>query len=76
VSTITIPLPEEDLAFLRAYSESLGTSAEELLARQARSLREHLQRPLHPDVIAATGIISADVDGEREHHDHLAKKHT
>jgi hypothetical protein len=28
MSTITIPLPDEDLDFLRAYSEAHGISAE------------------------------------------------
>ena len=75
MSTLTIPMPDEDLAFLRAYSAAQGISAEVLLARQARSLREHLQRPVHPDVTAASGIVSADVSGEAAHRAHLEKKH-
>jgi len=72
--TITVPLPDEYLAFLRAWSEKQGTSAEEFLARQARNLREHLQRPLHPDVVAATGIISPEAD-EETYHQYLEKKY-
>lgn len=64
MSTITIPLPDEDLAFLRAWSEEQGISAEAFLARQARNLREHLQRPLHPDVVAALGVIMPEKAGE------------
>ena len=75
MSTITIPLPDEDLAFLRAYSEAQGTSAEAFLARQARNLRQHLQRPLQPDVMRATGIIAPEVAGEEMHREHLEKKH-
>jgi hypothetical protein len=75
MSTLTIPIPEEDLAFLRAYSEAQGTSAEALLARQARSLREHLQKPVHPVVKAASGIISASVAGEKAYHAHLEAKY-
>ena len=74
MSTITIPLPDEDLAFLRAYSEAQGTSAEAFLARQARNLRMHLQRPLQPEVAAASGIISPDVAGEEAYREHLEKK--
>ncbi len=33
MSTITIPLTEEDLSFLRTYSQAQGTSAEAFLAR-------------------------------------------
>lgn len=75
MSTITIPLPDEDLRFLRAYSEAQGTSAEAFLARQARNLREHLQRPLQPDVAAASGIIPPEIAGRVLHRDHLEKKH-
>jgi hypothetical protein len=39
MATITIPLSEEDLAFLRAYSKAQGMSAEEFLALQASNLR-------------------------------------
>jgi hypothetical protein len=74
-STITISLSDEDLAFLRAYSQVRGTSAEAMLARQAHSLREHLQQPLHPDVTAAIGVIMPRHDGEQDHKDHLEKKH-
>ena len=59
MSTITVPLPEEDLKFLRSYTSAQGTSAEAFLARQAHNLREHLQRPLPPKVSAASGIIAS-----------------
>jgi hypothetical protein len=75
MSTVTVPLPDEDLAFLREYSAAHGTSVEAFLARQARNLREHLQRPLQPDVMRATGIISPEVAGEDAHREHVEKKH-
>lgn len=75
MSTLTVSMPDEDLAFLRAYSAANGISAEQLLAQQARNLREHLQRPLHPAVRAATGIISPDIDGKEAHRAHLAVKY-
>ena len=74
MSSITVPVPEEDLAFLRAWSKEHGTSAEALLAHQARNLRERLQKPLHPDVAAAIGIISPDAD-EETYHRYLEKKY-
>ena len=75
MSTITIPLPEEDLAFLRAYSAARGMSAETLLAKQAHSLRTHLEASPHPDVTAASGILAADLDAESAYRNHLDKKH-
>jgi len=75
MSTITIPLPDEDLTFLRAYSNAQGTSPEAFLARQARNLRQQLQKPLHRDVEAAGGIISSRIDAKETHREHLEKKH-
>ena len=75
MSTITIPMPEEDLSFLRAYSNSLGTSAEAFLAQQAHNLRRHLQQPIQGDVRDASGIVSPGLDAEQAYRDHLDKKH-
>ena len=76
MSTITIPMPDDDLDFLRADTSAQGISPEPFLARQARNLREHLERPLHPDVAAATGIFSAHVAGEEALRDSLERKHS
>ncbi len=75
MSTITVPLPDEDLAFLRAWSRDHGTSPEAILAKQARYLREQLEKPLHPDVVAVTGIIPSDIDAEKVYHEYLEKKY-
>jgi hypothetical protein len=75
MSTIIVPLPEEELVFLRDFSASQGRSAEAFLARQARNLREQLQRPLQPEVLRATGIISSEIAGEEAHREHLETKH-
>lgn len=75
MSTITVPLPDEDLTFLRAWSKEQGTSAEAFLAQQARNLRQHLQKPLASQVAAASGIILQEIAGEEKHREHLEKKH-
>jgi len=75
MSTITVPLPDEDLDFLRAYTQAQGTSAEAFLARQAHILRMHLQRRLDPAVVEATGIIEPNVDPLITHRSHLEDKH-
>ena len=75
MSTITVPLPDEDLAFLRAYTSARGISAETFLAQQAHNLRAHLQRPAHPEVERASGVILPDVAGEAAHRAYLEKKH-
>jgi hypothetical protein len=76
MSTITVPIPDEDLDFLRAYSEAQGLSAEAFLARQAHLLREQLQRPLHPDVASAIGVIAPDIDARNAYRAHSQQKHS
>jgi hypothetical protein len=75
MSTITVSLADEDLAFLQRFSEAQGTSASEFLARQARNLRQQLERPLPPEIVAASGIIAGDVDLKSELLGHLQRKH-
>lgn len=75
MSTLTIRLPDEDVTFLRAWSENHGISAEEFLAGQVRNLREHMQRPLHPEVVAATGIFPPDLDVKKAYHEYIEKKY-
>ena len=75
MSTITVALPDEDLAFLQAYTRAQGISAEAFLAQQARNLRLNLQKPLPPEVESASGIISPKVDGEKAYREYLEKKH-
>jgi hypothetical protein len=75
MSTITVSLADEDLAFLQRFSEAQGTSVGEFLARQARNLRRQLEKPLPPEIVAASGIIAAEMDTKTEHLDHLQRKH-
>jgi hypothetical protein len=75
MSTITVSLAEDDLAFLQRFSEAQGTSAGEFLARQARNLRRQLEKPLPPEIVTASGIMAGDSDAKTEHLDHLQRKH-
>ena len=50
MSANPIPTRDEDSYFLCADTRAQGISPEAFLARQARHLREHLERTLHPDV--------------------------
>ena len=75
MTTIKVSLADEDLAFLQRFSEAQGTSVGEFLARQARSLRRQLEKPLPPEIVAASGIIAGDVDSKSDHQDHLQREH-
>jgi hypothetical protein len=52
-----------------------GTSLEAFLARQARCLRERLQKPLPAEVRAASGILQSMEDLEAVGLEHFEKKH-
>lgn len=71
MSTLSIPLPDEDLDFLRTFARGQGTTAEHWLAGHARTLRLNLQAPLHPHVTAATGVFQAGDDPQSEYLEYL-----
>ena len=60
---------------LKKFSEAQGTSVGEFLARQARSLRKQLEKPLPHEIEAASGIIAEDVDSKVEYLNHMERKH-
>lgn len=47
----------------------------EFLARQARNLRKQLEKPLPPEIRAATGIIAREVDSKTDYLNHMESKH-
>ena len=71
MKSITVSLADEDLAFLQRFSEAQGTSMGEFLARQARNLRPQLEKPLPPEIVAASGIIAGEVDSKNELLEHV-----
>jgi hypothetical protein len=75
MSTISIPLPDEDLHFLRSFAEGQGTTVEQFFARHARALRLNLQAALHRDVTAATGVLQSSADPQSDHVEYLERKH-
>ena len=75
MSTVTVSLADEDLAFLKRFSEAQGTSVGEFLARHTRSLRKQLEKPLPPEITDASGIIARDVDSKAEYLDHMEHRH-
>lgn len=52
-----------------------GTSAEELLARQAHNLRRRMERELPAAVADAIGVISGELNAKKAWLDHLDAKH-
>ena len=75
MSTLSIPLPDEDLDFLQTFAHGQGTTAERWLAGHAQALRRNLQAPLHPDVAAATGVVREITDPQADYLEYLERKH-
>lgn len=75
MSTITIPIADENLEFLQSWTKANGMTLEGYFTAQVESLRRQESRPVHPALIRATGVIKAEVDGRQAYLDHMARKH-
>ncbi len=72
---LTIRLPEEDIDFARDYAAEHGMTMTELIDRYLKSLQTRHKGPLADEIVRFSGIIPADIDGRREYHEGMAKKH-
>jgi hypothetical protein len=76
MSTVTVPISDENLEFLQTWTKANGMTPESYFSAQVESLRRQEGRPIHPALIRATGVIKADVDGRQAYLEHMAKKHS
>jgi len=75
MTVLSVPVAEDDLAFLQTWASKQGTTVESFLSEQAHTLRIQLQQPIHSAVVSATGVIQTVGDGKTEYLEHLEKKH-
>ena len=75
MTLLAVPVTEEDFSFLQTWAAKQGTTVESFLAEQVHTLRLHLQHPVHPAVISATGVLERTENERVEHNDHLERKH-
>jgi uncharacterized protein involved in type VI secretion and phage assembly len=75
MSSISIPLSEEDLTFLRRFTGQRGITVEDFMAQHAKNLRLNLEAILHRDIIAATGTFQTATDPQNDYYDHQEHKH-
>ena len=75
MNVISVPLPDEDFRLFHEWTQSRGTSVEAFLAKQVRIICESCQMPLHPHVLAATGIFPADINAREAYLDAMEEKH-
>ena len=72
---LAVPVTEEDFNFLQTWASKQGTTVESFLAEQAHTLRLQLQKPIHPAVLSASGVLEQTANTKAEHFDRLAQKH-
>ena len=72
---LTIQLTPEEIGFLQEYATEHGLTVSEVIDRYIKRLQKARNGNIHPDVESITGIIPRDIDGVKEYHDHLLKKH-
>lgn len=75
MSTITIPIEDEDLQYLTQWTATFGVTVEEFFANEARTLRRNLAVPLHSALIQASGIIAPDIDSKEAYLNYMDSKH-
>ncbi len=75
MSTLTIPISDENLSFLHEWTKENGMTPESFFAAHVDSLRRPKRRPIHPDVIRATGVIQFEGDPREAYLEHMEKKH-
>ncbi len=75
MSTLTIPISDENLSFLKEWTKENGMTPESFVTAQVESLRRPKRRPIHPDVLRATGVIKFDGDPREAYLDYMEKKH-
>ena len=76
MTTVTVPISDENLEFLQTWTKANGMTPESYFSAQVESLRRQESRPIHPALIRATGVIRDDVDGRQAYLEHMAKKHS
>ena len=75
MTLLSVPVTEEDFAFLQTWASKQGTTIESFLAEQAHTLIIQLQQPIHAAVISATGVLEKVGSERADHLEYLEKKH-
>ncbi|MFM7203315.1 MAG: ribbon-helix-helix protein, CopG family [Myxococcota bacterium] len=71
VVPVTIELPEDDARFILEMAKHQGVTVSEIMERYVHRLRTR-SYPIHPDVLAITGLLPPDLDVQQEYIQPLA----
>lgn len=76
---VTIQLPKSEIRFLEEYTKRHKTTITELFDAYIRQLQQAEDKralsAIDAELEQHTGIISADIDVNREYYDYLEEKH-
>lgn len=72
---LTIRLPSEDVAFVKAYARTNGLSVTQVIDRYLRRMRALDDTTLAPELDAITGLVPSEVDAESAVHQYRLHKH-
>ncbi len=75
MSTLTIPISDENLSYLQEWTKEIGMTPESFVAAHVESLRRPKRRAIHPAVIRATGVIQFEGDPREAYLEYMEKKH-
>ena len=73
---LTIHLPAEEVAYLKAYAKAHGLSVTQVIDRYLRRMRLLDNHNPLPELDTITGLVPSDVDVEAETIRHLQDKHS
>jgi hypothetical protein len=71
---LTLRLPSEDVAFIKAYARRHGLSVTEVIDRYLRRIRALETYSPPPELDAITGLIPSEVDARALYRDHQREK--
>jgi hypothetical protein len=73
---LTIRLPSEDVAFVKAYAKTHGLSVTQVIDRYLRRMRALDEKAPRPELDAITGLVPPDIDAEAEFRHHQLHKYS
>lgn len=72
---LTVRLPIDDIAYLKAYAHEHGITVTEVLHRYIFRMQELERVDIHPEVSKLSGLVPPGVDAREIYTDYLQEKH-
>ena len=72
---LTLRLPEEDVAYVKAFARKHGLTVTEVIDRYLRRMRRLDQRVPSPEIARLRGLVPREIDVKNEYQQYLVEKH-